>query len=96
MRAPVCLADMPVEATTPVIEFRDVSYRVDQTQVLSGLNLQVAQGETFVLLGRSGSGKTTTLKLVNRLVTPTTGEICVNGIPNAQTDVTACAAGSAT
>ncbi len=87
MRAPVCLADMPVEATTPVIEFRDVSYRVEQTQVLSGLNLQVAQGETLVLLGRSGSGKTTTLKLVNRLVTPTTGEICVNGIPNAQTDV---------
>ena len=87
MRAPVCLADMPVEATTPVIEFRDVSYRVEQTQVLSGLNLQVAQGETLVLLGRSGSGKTTTLKLVNRLVTPTTGEICVNGIPNSQTDV---------
>jgi len=52
----------------PVIEFRDVSYQVAGNQVLSGLNLQVERGETFVLLGRSGSGKTTTLKLVNRLL----------------------------
>jgi osmoprotectant transport system ATP-binding protein len=40
-----------------------------------------------VLLGRSGSGKTTTLKLVNRLVTPTSGEVRVNGESNAQGDV---------
>jgi len=84
---PVCLADMTAEATTPVIEFRDVSYGVEGTQVLSGLSLQVKRGETLVLLGRSGSGKTTTLKLVNRLVTPTSGEIRVNGISNAQVDV---------
>jgi osmoprotectant transport system ATP-binding protein len=87
LRAPVCLADMPDDATTPVIEFRDVSYRVEQTQVLSGLSLQVAQGETLVLLGRSGSGKTTTLKLVNRLVTPTSGEVRVEGVPNGQGDL---------
>jgi len=73
--------------TGPVIEFRAVSYRVDQTQVLSGLTLQVEQGEMLVLLGRSGSGKTTTLKLVNRLVTPTSGEVRVNGESNAQGDV---------
>ncbi len=78
---------MAAEPTTPVIEFRDVSYRVEQTQVLSGLSLQVAQGEILVLLGRSGSGKTTTLKLVNRLVTPTSGEIRVHGIPNGEVDV---------
>jgi osmoprotectant transport system ATP-binding protein len=40
-----------------------------------------------VLLGRSGSGKTTTLKLVNRLVSPTSGQILVNGVPNDQVDV---------
>jgi ABC-type multidrug transport system fused ATPase/permease subunit len=44
------------------------------TQVLSGFNLQVQSGETLVLLGRSGSGKTTSLKLVNRLLSPTSGE----------------------
>ena len=40
-----------------------------------------------MLLGRSGSGKTTTLKLVNRLLSPTAGEVCVNGVPNSQGDV---------
>jgi osmoprotectant transport system ATP-binding protein len=70
-----------------VIEFRDVSYSVNGIQVLSGLNLRVAHGEILVLLGRSGSGKTTTLKLVNRLVSPTSGQILVNGVPNDQVDV---------
>jgi osmoprotectant transport system ATP-binding protein len=70
-----------------VIEFRDVSYSVSGIQVLSGLNLRVAHGEILVLLGRSGSGKTTTLKLVNRLVSPTSGQILVNGAPNDQVDV---------
>jgi osmoprotectant transport system ATP-binding protein len=70
-----------------VIEFRNVSYQVDSVQVLSDLSLHVARGETLVLLGRSGSGKTTTLKLVNRLVVPSSGEILVNGAPNDRVDV---------
>jgi osmoprotectant transport system ATP-binding protein len=78
---------MTTEVPTPVIEFRDVSYRVEGTQVLSGVSLQVNRGETLVLLGRSGSGKTTILKLTNRLVTPTSGEIRVDGVSNAQVDV---------
>jgi osmoprotectant transport system ATP-binding protein len=78
---------MQPAAANPAIEFRDVSYRVAGTQVLSGFNLQVEQGETLVLLGRSGSGKTTSLKLVNRLLSPTSGEIFVNGAPNGQADV---------
>jgi len=41
-----------------------------------------------VLLGRSGSGKTTTLKLVNRLLAPAAGEILVNNLPNTQLDIT--------
>ena len=75
-------------ATAPVIEFRDVSFRVNDTQVLTDFNLQVAEGETVVLLGRSGSGKTTTLKLVNRLVLPTAGEVRVSGKPNSEVDIT--------
>ncbi len=72
----------------PVIEFRDVAYALPNGQpLLSGLNLQVQGGETLVLLGRSGSGKTTTLKLVNRLLTPTSGEVRVNGAPTAASDV---------
>ena len=70
----------------PLIEFRNVSYRVADTQVLSGLNLGVQRGEVLVLLGRSGSGKTTSLKLVNRLLSPTAGEVRVNGVPNNDAD----------
>lgn len=88
VRSPVCLANMPLDAAGPAIEFRDVSYRVGDVQVLVGLNLQVVRGETLVLLGRSGSGKTTTLKLINRLILPTTGEILVNGQSNANVDLT--------
>jgi osmoprotectant transport system ATP-binding protein len=71
----------------PMIEFRNVSYRVGETRVLSSFSLQVERGENFVLLGRSGSGKTTTLKLINRLLSPTQGEVWVNGAPSSQTDV---------
>src|SRR5271156_2187233 len=75
-------------ANNPVIEFRDVNYVLPNHQpLLSGLNLQVQRGETLVLLGRSGSGKTTTLKLINRLLTPSSGEVRVNGIPTSDTDV---------
>jgi len=84
---PVCLADMQPAASSPVIEFCDVSYGIAGTQVLSGLDLQVQNGETLVLLGRSGSGKTTSLKLVNRLLSPTSGEIRVKGVPNQDADV---------
>ena len=72
------------------IEFRGVSYVAATGQeVLSGLNLEVLRGETFVLLGRSGSGKTTTLKLVNRLLSPSAGEVRVDGAATSGVDVIA-------
>ncbi len=63
-----------------VIECRGVGYRRDEGRfILSNLDLRVQRGETLVLLGRSGSGKTTALKLINRLLEPTEGEILVEG-----------------
>jgi len=60
------------------IEFRDVSFIVSgNKKLLANLNLRVRRGETLVLLGRSGSGKTTTMKLINRLIDPTSGEVRV-------------------
>lgn len=71
-----------------VIEFRDVAYTLPNgKRLLSGLDLRVQRGETLVLLGRSGSGKTTSLKLINRLLAPSSGEIRVNGTTAANGDV---------
>jgi osmoprotectant transport system ATP-binding protein len=68
------------EIKAPVIEFRDASLSVaGGKRLVSDLNFDVARAETLVLLGRSGSGKTTTLKLINRLFEPTGGEVRVEG-----------------
>ena len=60
------------------VEFRDVSFEINHRQLLSHLNLTIYQGEAIVLLGRSGSGKTTTLKLINHLLIPTAGAVMVD------------------
>ena len=67
--------------TEPLVEFRNVSYTVANASqpIISNLNLTVSRGETLVLLGESGCGKTTTLKLVNRLYVPTSGDVFVEG-----------------
>jgi len=52
---------------------------VGTNQILDNLNLQVTSGEILVLLGRSGSGKTTALKMVNGLLAPTRGQVLVQG-----------------
>jgi osmoprotectant transport system ATP-binding protein len=62
-----------------LVEFRDVSYSVPAltSPIISHLDLTVQKGETLVLLGESGCGKTTTLRLVNRLLLPTSGVVLV-------------------
>jgi osmoprotectant transport system ATP-binding protein len=71
-----------------VVEFRDVSYDLpDGRTILHGLNLDVPRAEILVLLGRSGSGKTTALKLVNRLLELSRGELLVDGRPAREWDL---------
>ncbi len=69
------------------IEFLHVEYVVNGSRVLlSDLNLTIGLHEVLVLLGQSGSGKTTSLKLINRLLTPTRGEVRVEGRSTLQWD----------
>ncbi len=74
---------------TPVLEVRGLSYALPgkgkggrgmvARELVSDVTFAVGAGETLVLLGRSGSGKTTTLKLINRLLEPSAGGVRIAG-----------------
>jgi len=69
------------------VEFAAAGFRLpDGRSLLSDLSLTVAEGETLALIGRSGSGKTTALKLVNALLLPTDGRVRVDGTPTTAWD----------
>src|SRR3974390_3418637 len=70
-----------------VIEFAGVTYSAGGRPVLRDFNLKVEEGETLVLLGRSGSGKTTALKLVNGLLVPESGRVLVEGKATTEWDL---------
>jgi osmoprotectant transport system ATP-binding protein len=59
------------------LEFRDVSYSIGGNLILDKLSLRIQPGRTLVLLGRSGSGKTTALKMLNGLLFPSAGHVLV-------------------
>lgn len=61
-----------------MIEFKNISKQYNEKTVLKKCNLEIQEGEFFVLVGPSGSGKTTTLKMLNRLIEPTDGDIYFN------------------
>lgn len=62
-----------------MIEFRNVCKQFDDTAVINNESFTINTGEFFVLVGPSGGGKTTTLKMINRLVEPTSGSILIDG-----------------
>jgi len=64
-----------------ILEFKDVSKSYGETPVLKGINLDVAEGEFVVLLGFSGTGKTTLINLMAGLEHPTSGSVTYRGAP---------------
>ena len=69
-----------------LIEFKNVSKKYDDKLVLKDINLKIGRGKMVGLLGKNGEGKTTMIKLINDLLTPTTGEVLINGMhPNVET-----------
>lgn len=69
-----------------MIRFEDLHYQAGPKPILRGLNLHVGAGETLVLLGRSGSGKTTALRMVNAMLLPTQGTLRVEGVATSAGD----------
>lgn len=67
------------ETTDIAIEYRDVTKAYGEKTVLSHFDLRVPKGEFLTIVGSSGCGKTTALKMVNRLIEPTSGDVLVGG-----------------
>lgn len=63
----------------PIISLRDVHLSIGGKPVLKGLSLDIYEGETMIIMGRSGCGKTVTLKVILGLLKPDSGEVWVNG-----------------
>lgn len=62
-----------------MIEFKNIKKAFKNTIILKDINLTINEGELVVFIGPSGCGKTTTLKMINKLITPSSGEILLDG-----------------
>ena len=62
-----------------LLECKNLCKSYDGKQVLKDINLKIPKGKIIGLLGKNGTGKTTLIKLINDLLTPTSGEILING-----------------
>jgi ATP-binding cassette subfamily C protein len=63
------------------LQLRNVYFKYDGTPVLTGLNFEINSGDKIAIVARSGAGKSTLVSLFNRLLSPTEGEILINGVP---------------
>ena len=77
-----------MRADSPFVQFCRVTYAPEGAAhpIISDLDLEILRGETLVLLGESGCGKTTTLRLINRMLLPTAGEVLVEGKATSEWD----------
>jgi osmoprotectant transport system ATP-binding protein len=79
LRSQIGKADAACDTVAPVIEFEQVYARRGPREVLRNVSFRVDAGETVALVGRSGAGKSTVLKLINRMLEPHAGRVLVEG-----------------
>ena len=70
---------MTASGASTAIAFRDVHFSRGAQPILRGFSLDIAAGDTLALVGRSGAGKSTILKLINRLLVPDSGAVLIEG-----------------
>ena len=70
-----------MDATAPIVELRNVSKSFGAQPILRDVSLSIRRGQTVVVIGESGCGKSVTLKLIMRLLSPTSGEVLWDGRP---------------
>ena len=70
-----------------IIEFKDIAKRYDEKVIMEHFDLAVEEGEFLTVIGSSGCGKTTMLKMVNGLTRPETGRVMVKGENVEETDL---------
>ncbi len=63
----------------PVLELKGITKQINQKNLVNNLSFSLQQGDIYGFLGPNGSGKTTTLRMITRLIFPTSGEIFING-----------------
>ncbi len=68
-----------VSRLNPALEFRDVEFSYGEESVLKSLNFSIKPGEKIAIVGRTGAGKSTIIKLLNRFYSPCSGEILLDG-----------------
>ncbi len=68
------------------VHFQHAGFAVNGANILRDIDLRIEPGETMVLLGRSGAGKSTALRMVNGMVMPTSGRVLVNGLATTEQD----------
>jgi len=74
-------ASLPVASGISTIEFKDVSLSFDEREILKNLNLKIRRGEKVAIIGDNGSGKTSIINLLLRLLEPSSGEILLDSVP---------------
>ena len=67
--------------SAPLLQIEGLTVRVEDKEILHGIDLQIKKGETHVLMGPNGAGKSTTLKMITGIMKPTDGEIIYDGKP---------------